>query len=188
MTGEYKHGVADEASLHPCTKKITPVEFRCRGHETIILIDTPGFDYSNADDEYTRFDQLCKWFRNKLVNIPFYTITANSVSPGRYGPRTKLDGVIYMHNIWNTEAYHRSPFLTCQALEALCGQDWRRKVVFVNYPWSEGITNDGEEREKCLRAGYWRFMLSKGSIMMRYESPGDQKRARQILKDLIAGR
>lgn len=103
----------------------------------------------------------------------------------RYGLKVKLDGVIYMHNIWNEEIYHRShgsKFLSSQELEQLCGPSWHRKIMLVNSHWSENIGDDGEDREKRLREDYWSFMIKKGSEMRRYESPGDHQCARDILK------
>lgn len=87
-----------------------------------------------------------------------------------------------MHNIWNEEAYNRSPLLTCAPLENLCGPEWHRKVILVNSHWGERVRDDGEKREIHLKRGYWRFMLSKGSAMTRYESPDDRKRAIEILR------
>ncbi|KAF9450363.1 hypothetical protein P691DRAFT_471053 [Macrolepiota fuliginosa MF-IS2] len=133
----------------------------------VVFIDTPGFDYSDDNDEYTTFKQLSRWLRDS------------------YGPRVRLDGVIYMHNIWNEEVYHRSPLLTCGPLEELCGHDWRQKVILVNSHWDEHVKDDSKQREASLKTGYWRFMLSKDSPMVRYESPGDRKRAIEILKMII---
>ncbi|XP_006455977.1 hypothetical protein AGABI2DRAFT_77160 [Agaricus bisporus var. bisporus H97] len=133
----------------------------------ITLIDTPGFDYSRGNDEYTTLRSLAIWVKQ------------------RYGPRMKLDGVIYMHNIWNEEIYHRSKFLSSRELEHLCGPSWHRKIILVNSHWSENLGDDGEDREKHLREGYWSFMIKKGSTMRRYESPGDHKCAREILKPFL---
>ncbi len=90
-----------------------------------------------------------------------------------------------MHNIWNSEAYPRAPLSKCKDLETLCGQNWQKKMILVNSHWTEGITNDGVEREKTLRERYWKTMLEKGSTMERYESPEDHPRALEILEKLI---
>lgn len=87
-----------------------------------------------------------------------------------------------MHNIWNEEAYHRSKLTSSRDLERLCGPRWHEKMILVNSHWSERVLDNGEEREQTLKEGYWSVMLKKGSRMMRYESPGNQEQAREILE------
>lgn len=77
MTGEYSYGVANEAQLGPFTQKIKPIEFHSAELGTIVLIDTPGFDYSEDNDEYVRSSQLRKWFQDKLESSSLYAARIN---------------------------------------------------------------------------------------------------------------
>ncbi|KXN85979.1 hypothetical protein AN958_10650 [Leucoagaricus sp. SymC.cos] len=167
ITQTYEHGVSDKSSLDPFTMEITPVETVILGVGNLVLIDTPGFDFSKGNTEYDRFNDLAKWMEKT------------------YGGNGRLDGIVYMHNIWNKELDRRAPFHTCDALEKVCGHDWRRKIVLVNSHWSELVEDDGNAREKHLEAGYWGVMLKKGSKMMRYEEPQKRDRAVEILKMII---
>jgi hypothetical protein len=156
------------------------------GKRKVTLIDTPGFDYSMGNDEHATFKRLATWLRRRCVaptrsiKRPLIIIISSS-----YGSNVKLDGVIYMHNIWNEEVYHRSKFTSSRDLERLCGPRWPEKIILVNSHWSEMLLDDGEDREKELREGYWSVMLKKGSKMRRYESPGNQEQAREILEMLL---
>ncbi|EKM77569.1 hypothetical protein AGABI1DRAFT_77064 [Agaricus bisporus var. burnettii JB137-S8] len=135
----------------------------------ITLIDTPGFDYSRGNDEYTTLRSLAIWVKQ------------------RYGKNVKLDGVIYMHDIWNEEIHNRPRFLSSQDLEKLCGPQWHRKVILVSSHWDDRLGKDGEgeSNERKLREGYWSFMIQKGSRMRRYRSPGNQELARDILQPFL---
>lgn len=95
-----------------------------------------------------------------------------------------LDGVIYMHNINTTEASGRSAFRQCEPLRKLCGGDWQRKVIFVNTHWEEAGA-EAERRESRLKVGYWSSMLSNGSRMVRYDRPGDNQRAIEVLQLIV---
>lgn len=178
--------VGEDRELGQQTLEISETRFNHpRFGFPIILIDTPGFDFSDENDEYTKFKELLEWFRAKYVPSLTRTISTDRSLVVSYDSKTKLDGIIYMHNIWNQEAYRREPLSDCEELEALCGQDWHKKVILVNSHWSERIANDGEEREKKLKSLYWKTMLKKGSSMIRYESPGDRRRALEILERVI---
>ncbi|XP_006455978.1 hypothetical protein AGABI2DRAFT_210646 [Agaricus bisporus var. bisporus H97] len=133
------------------------------------MIDTPGFDYSSGNDENTKFRSLAIWLRQK------------------YGKNVKLDGVIYMHDIWNEEIHNRLKFRSSQDLEKLCGSQWHRKVILVSSHWDDRPEDvgEGESNEEKLRAGYWSFMIQQGSRMTRYESPGNQELAREILQPFL---
>jgi hypothetical protein len=97
----------------------------------------------------------------------------------------KVDGVIYMHSIWDDEVYRRPKLTASRDLERLCGPRWHEKIILVNSRWSERLLDDGESRERKLREKYWSAMVRRGSLMTRYESPGNRARAREILERLL---
>ncbi|KAF5354128.1 hypothetical protein D9756_007104 [Leucocoprinus leucothites] len=171
-TGSYKHGVSNQTALRPFTTEITPILADIKGFSPsvkVVLIDTPGFDFTRGNSEHDKFSQLAKWVKH------------------RYGSKARLDGVIYIHNIWTEELLNRPPLLTSDALEYICGPNWREKVVFVSSHWNERVRDDGNEREVLLKENYWSFMLAKGSQMTRYEEPERPEKAVEILRLLVGG-
>ncbi|KAJ3556285.1 hypothetical protein NP233_g12015 [Leucocoprinus birnbaumii] len=172
ITGIYKHGVASGISLRPFTQEITEVTTPSTLPSLpdvgkVVFIDTPGFDFSRGNSEQDMFMRLSQWVKR------------------RYGSKVRLTGIIYMHNIWAEELIRRPPLLTSNALQDICGPDWREKIVFVNSHWSEEVQENGDEREEHLKGSYWSFMLSKGSKMTRYEAPERQDKAVEILRHIL---
>ncbi len=77
MTGEYSYCEANEEQFKPFTQKIKPIEFHSAELGSIVLIDTPGFDYSEDNDEYVRSSQLRKWFQDKLEISSLHAVRIN---------------------------------------------------------------------------------------------------------------
>lgn len=70
MTGEDSQRIGPPVSLTPFTKEIEAIEYTVPtvdsdpGSYPVTLIDTPGFDFSDVqNDEYSRFQELSSWVR-----------------------------------------------------------------------------------------------------------------------------
>ncbi|KAJ3566949.1 hypothetical protein NP233_g6675 [Leucocoprinus birnbaumii] len=157
VTGQRRSFIASEYNFHPHTKGfdtahciIQAADLSLQWDYHVTLIDTPGFDYLDPqNDEREVFTSLMNWVRKRFG-----------------GP--KLDGIIFLHSVQYNELDNRnSLFHYSQSLRDLWHDEWDRRIVFVSSFWSEEYldTNDQamsskdmEKRECAIRANYLNLM------------------------------
>jgi len=118
--------------------------------QRIVFVDTPGFNNSLVDDsEILR--RLVSWLSKS---------------------RTKLGGVIYLHEI--SQARTPGPALW-KNLEYLAGQMQNggsqaggKGIVISTTKWSEVPREVGERREKELQQKDWSYMIGLGTKVCQY--------------------
>ncbi|KXN80962.1 hypothetical protein AN958_06553 [Leucoagaricus sp. SymC.cos] len=69
ITQKYEHGIAKADTLRPYTTQIEAITTDIPKLGQVVLIDTPGFDYTKGNTEYDRFDQVVKWTRRRYLTI-----------------------------------------------------------------------------------------------------------------------
>ena len=113
-----------------------------------MLVDTPGFD----DPSRTDSDILTEISR---------------VLAAQYEAGISLKGVIYLHRITDVR-YQGSSLKALRIFDKICGQLALKNVLLVTTRWNEVDEAVGASREKQLRDGFWAYMLSNDSTMMRF--------------------
>ncbi|KAF5363598.1 hypothetical protein D9756_000938 [Leucocoprinus leucothites] len=136
----------------------------------LVFIDTPRFDpdSSSQNDVHGALRGLCAWLK-------------------RCKPHTKLDGLIFMHDVSLDQLRNRLAFSPREnIMEKLCGSDWAPKVVFVSSHWDQ----ISEARIKDVQAqikAYWFVMRNYQDApeLYQYEHPGTRASAWKILQPLV---
>lgn len=168
LTGEhYRVG----NSLESYTEKAEAILYTPPNHNSICLIDTPGFDDTNRSDaEILR--EIAAFLRALMkLDMPLY-------------------GIVYLHRITDPRI-SGSTMKTLKILEKICGESAFPNVVLVSTMWdtlnrtSEG-SDIGEAREgDLLREEFWGYMKRNGAKIMRL---GQDYDARHIVEHLITER
>ncbi|KAF5320959.1 hypothetical protein D9619_000394 [Psilocybe cf. subviscida] len=152
-------------SLNSCTRDLGPIDIPAATVQhfipswqprsdtaKLIIVDTPGFDDTSADDSEI-LKRIADW------------LTAS------YGSGAKLAGVIYLQDICQrrvTGATKRN----FEVFDKLCGKDACKSIVLGTTQWTRVPPNEREmarAREQELRDNFWRDMVSKGSKMQRVD-------------------
>ncbi|XP_006455975.1 hypothetical protein AGABI2DRAFT_121883 [Agaricus bisporus var. bisporus H97] len=171
-TGSYETNVSPEDHLasEPYTVSIQDYGFTVPGLAfsdfPLYFIDTPGFDYTTDNDEHIALKKLHSWVRLfKPMN-------------------TKIDGLIFMHNVSNSELHNRTIYTPRNhTIEDLCGSNSLHKVVFVSSHWQDLMSED-EEEKKAEIDEYWSWMAEHKSEKAKYDPPSAEN-AWKILKPLV---
>ncbi|EKM77567.1 hypothetical protein AGABI1DRAFT_108070 [Agaricus bisporus var. burnettii JB137-S8] len=171
-TGSYETNVSPEDHLasEPYTVSIQDYGFTVPGLAfsdfPLYFIDTPGFDYTTDNDEHIALKKLHSWVR-------------------RFKPmNTTIDGLIFMHNVSNTELHDRVIYTPRNhTIEDLCGRNSLHKVVFVSSHWQD-VAPEDEEKKKAEIDKYWSCMAKYNSEKARYDPPSAEN-AWKILKPLV---
>lgn len=129
----------------------------------IIVIDTPGLDDIRTDDREI-LGRISAWLTRS------------------YGAKTKLAGVVYLHDIHHDQMHVTRKELSM--IEGLCGLEGVMKVVLATTMWGDVTPEAGIRREHILRAKYWKYMLDRGSTMARFD--GTQRSAQDIVNSVLA--
>ncbi|KAH7884700.1 P-loop containing nucleoside triphosphate hydrolase protein, partial [Phlebopus sp. FC_14] len=153
------------AGLESCTNEVqTSVPFGVDG-QTVVLIDTPGFDDTTMMDT------------DVLKLIAAYLVTT-------YEQGAKLAGIIYMHRISDVRMGGTSK-RNFRIFRELCGDSTLRNVLIVTNMWSNVDPKVGEDRERELASNdkFFKPVLEKGARMLRHD--GTQASTHAILRYLI---
>ncbi|KAF5321746.1 hypothetical protein D9619_000418 [Psilocybe cf. subviscida] len=123
----------------------------------LIIVDTPGFDDTSADDSEI-LKRVADWLAES------------------YDAGAKLAGVIYLQDICQrrvTGATKRN----FEVFDKLCGGDACKSVVLGTTQWTRSPDNErkmAEAREQELRDNFWRDMIKKGSAIQRVDDRATQ--------------
>ncbi|TFK28454.1 hypothetical protein FA15DRAFT_665424 [Coprinopsis marcescibilis] len=121
----------------------------CYAGRRLILVDTPGFDDTYADDaEILR--RIGVWLAASYAN------------------GTSLAGVIYLHDI-NQKRMLGSTRLNLKMFERLVGKDSLPTVSLVTTQWETVRVQAGVDREKELSAEFWTDALKGGATVSRVQ-------------------
>jgi hypothetical protein len=97
--------------------------------------------------------------------------TAKAFILTRYGKNIKLSGLLYFHEISDTQTGHRmagTPSKNLGMFEELCGENAPPKVILTTTMWDVVDRETGVERERKLMSSYWRPMVLRGSLTERF--------------------
>ncbi|TFK18903.1 hypothetical protein FA15DRAFT_697853 [Coprinopsis marcescibilis] len=146
--------------LESCTRHIDwyttilPSE-SCYAGRRLILVDTPGFDDTYADDTEI------------LRRIGTWLAASNNLTARRsYLNGMNLAGVLYLHDI-NQKRIPGSTPPTLKVFEKLVGQNSLSTISFVTTQWETVPFQAGVDRERELRAKFWKDALSDGATISR---------------------
>ncbi|KAG6908989.1 hypothetical protein DXG01_002478 [Tephrocybe rancida] len=137
--------------------------------QRIIFVDTPGFNNSLVDDaEILR--RIVLWLAKSSV---FFTEQCASQLMSKYARRTKLAGVIYLHEISQARTPGPALWKNLEHLSGKIGDDGSnrggaRGVVLATTKWSEVPKEVGERREQSLKDNDWEAMIGLGSQVRQY--------------------
>lgn len=97
---------------------------------------------------------------------------------------TKIDALVFMHNICTDELHKRPTYVPRnQVIEGLCGKNSWDKVTFVSSHWDDLESGKRKIKEAEINA-YWGWMTGRKSRMAKYETPCS-KSAWKILKPFV---
>ncbi|KAF5322409.1 hypothetical protein D9619_000424 [Psilocybe cf. subviscida] len=152
-------------SLNSCTVDLQPIEIPADMVQQklplwkpagptrkLIIVDTPGFDDTSADDSEI-LKRVADWLADS------------------YGAGAKLAGVIYLQDICQrrvTGATKRN----FEVFDKLCGGDACKSVVLGTTQWARIPADEHDiagTREQELRDKFWKDMIRKGSTMKRVD-------------------
>lgn len=137
-------------------------------HGIVYLIDTPGFD-----DTFTSDTDILK-------NIAVFL-------SGSYRRGAQLTGIVYIHRI-SDNRLTGSSLRNIKMFKELCGDDAYKHVVLSTSMWGKEdySVSVGRESELKDENGFWGFMHSRGSPIMRWDN--DRASALSIVDHLLKGR
>ncbi|KAF5354129.1 hypothetical protein D9756_007105 [Leucocoprinus leucothites] len=177
-TGSYATNVApddwhNEHPAEPYTDTIQSHGYTIPGVEhtdfPLVFIDTPGFNSSSSqNDVHAALRRLYDWLK-------------------RCKPHTKLDGVVFMHDVSIDQLHNRPTFSPREnIMEKLCGSDWAQKIVFVSSHWDQIGDARPEGIQKQIEA-YWFVMQSYPGAqkLYKYGYPGTGAFAWETLRPLV---
>lgn len=132
---------------------------------TIHLIDTPGFDDTFTSDTDT------------LKNIAVFLSAT-------YQRGARLTGIVYIHRI-SDNRLAGSSLRNINMFKELCGDDAYKHVVLSTSMWGKEDYSISVGRESELKEenGFWGFMHSRGSPIMRWDN--DRTSALRIVDHLL---
>ena len=90
--------------------------------------------------------------------------------PRRYGKKSQLTGLIYVHRISDTRVGGASR-RNLRLFRKLCGADSLKNVVIITTMWDKVTSEEGPRREQELKSSDTLFkpLVDGGAIMMRHE-------------------
>ncbi|KAL3479241.1 hypothetical protein BJX99DRAFT_86652 [Aspergillus californicus] len=153
-------------SLGACTSTVDVYAYVTSPHNTVYLIDTPGFDDTNrSDTEVLR--EIAAWLGESYENSIL------------------LNGIIYLHRITDIRM-QGSAKKNLILFKQLCGQDALKKVILVTPMWDKVLKKEGSSRGKELinTPEFWSWMLGKGSSTHRHDNT--EASARSIVNQLAS--
>ncbi|KAF2102744.1 hypothetical protein NA57DRAFT_7635, partial [Rhizodiscina lignyota] len=150
-------------TLKSCTSELKGYSFHHNGYN-IVLVDSPGFNDTYRSEADVLAD-IAKWLRESYEN------------------KTRLNGIIYMHNIHN-ERMEGSAIRNLRMFREICGEEPLKNVILVTSFWDSVEKAMGESREKELRTDpdFWGRMIRRGSRIDRFT---DRTSALKIVASLV---
>ncbi|KZP32134.1 hypothetical protein FIBSPDRAFT_1037208 [Athelia psychrophila] len=149
---EYATQQAGESVGHSLESKTSEIRaVRCqhlRDHESVIFVDTPGFDDTHRSD-IEILSQIAGWFVKA------------------YKQKVPISAIIYLHRI-SDNRMAGSPLKNLQMFASMCGQEAMPRVVLATTMWGETTTATGERREKELKGTFWTDMIAQGCTVQRF--------------------
>lgn len=138
-------------NLRSCTTAIEVASCKLEG-QTIVMIDTPGFD----DSERSQADIL-----KQIADYLEFS----------YGHGQKLTGLIYLHRI-SDDRFGGIARENFRLFSKICGDDAMRNVLIVTTMWEEVHQEVGERREGELmnKEIFFKGALNHGARMCRHHN------------------
>ncbi|XP_006459407.1 hypothetical protein AGABI2DRAFT_191393 [Agaricus bisporus var. bisporus H97] len=162
LTGQ--KGQRAGSSLKSVTSQIQATRVRRQGYgDRIVLVDTPGFDYTTRSNMET-LQIISDWLQKT------------------YSKHVKLSGLIYLHRITDNHMAG-SPHTSLRIFGELCGDDAMPQVRLVTTMWGKVKPEVGEGRERELRDKFWKHFIDKGSKIERLKETKEE--AWRIVEGLI---
>jgi hypothetical protein len=88
-----------------------------------------------------------------------------------YARNIKLAGILYFHSI--SHKLTESSVKNLRIFEKLCGKNVLQNVILTTTMWDEVDELTGQQRERELKAKYWKAMIDQGSKTVRYLNTPD---------------
>jgi hypothetical protein len=114
-----------------------------------MLVDTPGFDGTAADDEFLL--EISDWLQ------------------AAYQERIRVSGIIYLHRISDARI-GRNAIKNLRMLQKFCGTNVVDRVVFTTTFLDHVSMEHGAEREKQLASSedFLKPMIRRGTSLVRH--------------------
>ena len=148
----------------------------------IKLVDTPGF--ANSREGVTDAEVLNmiatflanEWVVCILIELLTYLY--------RYGKKSHLTGLIYVHRISDSRVGGASP-RNLRVFRKLCGADSLKNIVILTTMWDKVTPEEGSRHEQELMTTQQLFkpLLDNGAIMMRHDRSSES--ANKVIKHLL---
>ncbi|PPR07083.1 hypothetical protein CVT24_010984 [Panaeolus cyanescens] len=135
--------------------------------ETVVLVDTPGFDDTDRDDKIT-LDIISRWLRKQ------------------YQSESILAGVLWLHPI-NKARMNKAAVDNFNLFVQLSGPEAAKSVVFVTTMWdlpSEGQSASSKLVE--LERDFWKEMIENGAKVAQFDKRDHVNAAWSIIATLAS--
>ncbi|KAF9647083.1 hypothetical protein BDM02DRAFT_3117563 [Thelephora ganbajun] len=136
--------------LESCTAEVQPADEFTLDGQLVILIDTPGFDYTSKSD-------------TEILNL-IAAFLATTYEAG-----SKLAGVIYIHRI-SDKRFTGIAERSLKMFRELCGDSTLKNVILVTNMWEVVAKDVGEARERELVTNFFKPVLDKGAQLARHRN------------------
>ncbi|KAI2469166.1 P-loop containing nucleoside triphosphate hydrolase protein [Annulohypoxylon bovei var. microspora] len=156
-TGTIRHDPTSE------THSIREVECRVQGRK-VVFLDTAGFGDTASEGE-TVLERIMSWLHRS------------------YGNKKFLTGLIYMHDIQDTQIWHSS-VKSVKLLRKITGQERMNSVILLTTKWDSFDNYDQLGKEANIRKYFsWRGMTSGGATVMKHD--GSVNSAERVVLSLL---
>ncbi|KAL0948455.1 hypothetical protein HGRIS_011028 [Hohenbuehelia grisea] len=139
-----QNGTTVGHGLTSCTSSIRSVKYTSETGQTVILVDTPGFDDTTKSDTEI-LNLLAEWLKKT------------------YRKHVRLTGIIYLHRITDNRMAGTS-LKNLHMFGELCGCEAAHGVVLATTMWGRLKTPEvGQRRQEELMKTFWKPMIDNGS-------------------------
>ncbi|KIM39591.1 hypothetical protein M413DRAFT_74822, partial [Hebeloma cylindrosporum] len=135
-----------------CTKQPLPITINRKGYR-LVLLDTPGFDDTHAEDVEI-LKRIAKWLEVSRRNEAI------------------VGGVLYFHDI-SAKRFTGTARQSLLMFSSLCGYEAMPKTVLVTTNWPLGCSDVLEQREAEMKGEHWRTLMEKGLEVRRFHRTRD---------------
>ncbi|KAJ3512931.1 hypothetical protein NMY22_g15188 [Coprinellus aureogranulatus] len=162
--------------LSTCTQELKaysytlPPDFPNHAGQTVLLVDTPGFDDTSMHESTRVFKAMAQWLTENSK-------AKSKTRDGRLSGKPQVAGFVYLQDITQKRVNNRQniDFLRLQKLSD-AGGDSYSKLILTTYQWPKDKNTDRYrqclEREKELETNFWKDLVGKGARTVRVEGPG----------------
>ncbi|CAG8735817.1 3345_t:CDS:1, partial [Acaulospora colombiana] len=168
--------------LRSCTMDVTATDPFLVKDQKVVLLDTPGFDNTNASD-FDILEEIARYMTKTYVSSSLLISSANREI--RYKKRRLLDGILYFHNIVDNVMGAKAQ-RNLRVFQSLCGNESLKAVVVVTNMWGLIPNMDlGVAREKELAEDpvFFGQLLRNGAGLRRHT--GTRESSHEILSSLL---